>query len=110
MDKLYDRALQLIIEGYDGILDPTIELIAEDSLKNPYRLATVPINGETIVEFSKPFLNDNYYLTIKRYTATNGTIVEYGWDIINETRESFTFIPPTRFLTGELTYEAHYFN
>jgi len=77
MATIYDRALQFLIEGNISIKDPTIEFIVTPYDKDPYRLQTVTINGETDIFFSKPMLDD-YYITIKRYTTINGTIVEYG--------------------------------
>jgi hypothetical protein len=78
MATIYDRALQFILDGNVDIIDPAIEFVVGDPTANPYRLNTYSINGETTVVFSKPFQNNNYYVTVKRFTASNGTIIEYG--------------------------------
>lgn len=75
--NIYDRALQYILQGYTEINDLVIDFITE-SPQDDYRLNTVLIDGVTDVIFSRPVETNNYYITIKRYTANNGVIVEYG--------------------------------
>lgn len=106
---IYDRAIKFILDGYEEINDPTIDFITEKPQSNLYRLGTVPIINETVITFSLPMENTDYYVTIKRYTATSGVIVEYGWNVSNLERESFTFTPPAKYLEGELTYEVRYY-
>jgi hypothetical protein len=106
---IYDRAIQFVLNGYEGVNDPIIEFITKEPENDLYRLGIFTISGETKVVFSRPLRNRDYHVTVKRYTADNGVVVEYGWAIKDLEEGSFIFTPPTRFNGGTLIYEARYY-
>jgi hypothetical protein len=77
-DHIYDKALEFLLAGYEKIIDPVLDFLTSTPNTDLYRLGIENINGETVVTFSRPLENTDYYITIKRYTATNGVIAEYG--------------------------------
>ena len=110
-DHIYVKALEFLLDGYEKIIDPVLDFLTSTPNTDLYRLGIENISGETIVTFSRPLENTDYYITIKRYTATNGVIAEYGWSIKegSKLKDSFTFIPPARYPEGELIYEVRYY-
>lgn len=105
----YDTSLAAPVHKYYDTLTTTwISIVTPPDTIDYYRLQQWTITGSTDITFTSALPSDQYYLKVLSYVATDGTHVNSGWDIpsANKTASGFRFIPPTRFATGTLWYEA----
>lgn len=78
--------------------------------ENVYRAGSSNIVGQTLVEFSSPFLefNEDVYIQVISYTSGD-TVISGGYSIGNINGSSFSFNPPTSYPNGVLIYRAEKF-
>lgn len=105
----YDTSLPAPIHKYyDTLTTSWVALNQPDSNADHYRLNSYSISGTTTVVFSSVLASASYYVKVLKFTATDGTDVKSGFDIPDANKEvgQFRFIPPSRYQSGILWYEA----